>query len=265
MGRTSSLSRHVFDGNSQRFTNIDVGLLIADKLNVPLTPPLRLYSQGRPLSDYKRVRYYCLGDQSRLGIYGGLLGGSNEYGDINIELENKLYASIGSGTIIEVTQDIVDIRKARQDARSPETKEQISTKRMIRHYAYSAAQKEQINRNREALYDALSPEKKDQINNCADNKKEKTAARKRQNSKARYEAMKLLPNARELMNAANENTNVEFENKISASFCSETITQVTQEHMDKGHRKDSYETHTVILLHFATSGAEMQHEETSTS
>jgi hypothetical protein len=67
----------------------DVGLLISDRLRVPLDPPLRLHSQGRPLYDYNSVQFYCLGDQSMLGVYGGLLGGSNEYAKFESEGANS--------------------------------------------------------------------------------------------------------------------------------------------------------------------------------
>lgn len=67
----------------------DVGLLISDRLRVPLDPPLRLHSQGRPLYDYNSVQFYCLGDQSMLGVYGGLLGGSKEYAKFDIEGANS--------------------------------------------------------------------------------------------------------------------------------------------------------------------------------
>ena len=144
---------------------VDVGLLIADRLCVPLTPPLRLYSQGNSLSNDKRVKYYCLGDQSRLGVYGELLGGSNENSKIIFEMENDLHSSFGTG----VTQDLMDTHH----------EEDLNADQLLQLRV-----------------------------NCADNKKEMIAARKRQNSKARYEAMKMLPNARELMNASNEKSEI---------------------------------------------------------
>jgi hypothetical protein len=177
---------------------VDVGLLIADRLCVPLTPPLRLYSQGHSLSNDKRVKYYCLGDQSRLGVYGGLLGGSNENSNIIFEMENDLHSSFGTG----VTQDIMDTHH----------EEDLNADQLLQLPV-----------------------------NCADNKKEMVAARKRQNSKARYEAMKMLPNARELMNASIEkkrnkrkaNTIFDLDNDLSASICSDTITEVSAEPIKK--------------------------------